>query len=124
MAKREVTGKDSSVIVPADALPDLPDNELGEPISLPGALALAFQSDRPELCRMWKGPMDDKTAEAMAHALGVLMRRNRQLRDKLTALKRIAVDGILGGVGQLNAFMRRLGELDEELRKYVVDDSE
>jgi hypothetical protein len=99
-----------------------PDNELPEDIKLPDPLATAFLAERPELCRLWEGPMDAETAKAMAHAMGVILAKNRHLRAKLARVRQVIEDGIITTRGQLNAVARKVLEVDVDAVPELVEE--
>lgn len=99
----------------------IPDNELPEDITLPPGLAVAFMSDRPELVKLWQGPMDEKTAKSVAHALGVLLEKNGELRRKLARYRALAENAIMSMRGQLNAAAIKMQELDADAAKALTE---
>lgn len=99
-----------------------PDNELPEDIKLPHPLATAFLAERPELARLWEGPMDAETAKAVAHALSVILAKNKHLRQKLADMRKIVEDGIRSTHGQLNAVARKIVEFDADASPDILGD--
>lgn len=101
-----------------------PDNELPEDIKLPDPLSIAFMADRPELARLWKGPMDAEVAEAVAHALSVVMTKNKHLRQKLSRMRQVIEDGLCGARGQLTSMARKVVELDADAPKSLLGEDD
>lgn len=99
--------------------PPLADDVLPEEIKLPGILAVAFASDRPELLTMYTGAMDVETTGSVVHALGVVMKKNRQLRLKLSAVRSFLADAIPTVRNNLDAMLKKVKGLDKEITEVL-----
>ena len=62
-------------------------DRLHESVKLPGELATALQTDRPELAEWLHRVLSAEEAAAIGHAFGVLLEHNRRLGDRVEELE-------------------------------------
>lgn len=88
-----------------------------EEILIPMRLALGYQTRRPELLNITKGPMDEAEARATIDLLAGEMRMNDVLKRRVSELEDVVADRIAASTRVYKALEETAKELRQEARE-------